>query len=63
MTLNSRELDNDKDDDGEPHVCVVAAAQATEMKDRNARAIDLGATFFEKRRKKAQARRSERQGK
>ena len=32
MTLNSRELDNDKDDDGEPHVCVVAAAQATEMK-------------------------------
>ena len=31
MTLISNELDNNKDDDGEPHICVVAA-QATEMK-------------------------------
>ena len=31
MTLNIKELDNNKDDDGEPHICVVAA-QATEMK-------------------------------
>ena len=31
MTSNSKEHDNDKDDDGEPHMCVVAA-QATKMK-------------------------------
>ena len=31
MALNSKELDNDKDDDGEPHICAVVA-QATEMK-------------------------------
>ena len=31
MTLNSKEFDNNKDDNGEPHMCVVAA-QATEMK-------------------------------
>ena len=31
MTLNIKELDNNKDDDGEPHICVVAA-QATELK-------------------------------
>ena len=31
MPVNSKELDNDKEDDGEPHMCVVVV-QATEMK-------------------------------
>ena len=47
MTLNIKELDNNKDDDGEPHICVVAA-QATEMKapsrQRGKRATTTSAT-------------------
>ena len=47
MTLNVKELDNNKDDDGEPHICVVAA-QATEMKapsrQRGKRATTTSAT-------------------
>ena len=47
MTLNIKELDNNKDDDGELHICVVAA-QATEMKapsrQRGKRATTTSAT-------------------
>jgi len=47
MTLNIKELDNNKDDDGKPHICVVAA-QATEMKapsrQRGKRATTASAT-------------------